>query len=233
MTTFKGQRFEDSATLPGRLIKVPAAATAPLIDNRPLGANVAMVLHNNVSHLCNENLRHLAWWQGAYGLQQNNGWTVGPRDATQPNSETSSGVESEISWSRLVSHHFGPFCGVQDRRGPRDEALLRRIVVDVDFTNAATAGFNLYAAITQGFVPTPPYAGVVAVTKLTDPGTGVQTINLDATATIPRDAGIACRPNNGYAAATAYPVWFWVWVGWYSTDGGDRINAVSIYEQRD
>lgn len=228
MPTFIGQRLEDSATLPGRYIRMPAAANAFIRDDRPIGANVAMVVHNNLSHLCNENVRHLALWQGNASLSQLNGWS-GLRDGAEPDSSEPTGEEWEISWSRDVARHFGPFLGVQDRIGTNGEPLLRRVVVDVDVTYAS---LTLHCALVEGFTPLPPYHGPLAYSRTT-PSSGVNTINLDATATIGPAEAIVCRPGATTYGALAYPAWFWVWVGWESGSASDRIKAISIYEQRD
>lgn len=228
MTSYIGQRLDDGASLPGQLIKMPSAATGAFIrDNKPIGSNVAMALHNNASHLANDNVRHLAWWEGNTGLSQVSGWS-GLRDGAAPDASQPADVEWEISWTRVVAKHFGPFMGIQDRLGTDGAPLLRRIVVEVD---VAPTSIVLYAAIMAGFAPLPPYNGPLVISR-TSPSSGINTISLDATSTLPAAEPIACRPAATTYGALAYPSWFWVWVGWKSASGADKIKSISVYEQR-
>lgn len=229
MSGFIGQRFDDAAALPGAYVRVPAAASAPIRDDRPIGANVAAVLHNNASHLAFENLRPLAWWQSNAALSQTDPWAVGLRDVVRPDAAEDQPEVWETSWAPGYAFHVGPIAAVQDREGDAGEALLRRIVLDVEIGNVPEA---LYIAITPGFHPLPPYLGYVAFSKEASLSTGANTFVLDAEVPITRGERVPCRPVSSGIATVSSAVWFHVWFSWISTDGADRIEAVSVYEQR-
>lgn len=232
MTTIRGETIDDDQALPGRYIRLPPAASSHLADANPLAANYAMRAHNNLSVLALQQCRPLAWWSGNATLSQTSGYS-GLIDGFEPEaSDTTAGDEHEISWSPTVSRHFGPFIGVQDRRGASGEGLLRRVVFEVEVTNAGSLA--LYIALTEGRQPLPPSLGYIAFEKKTGPSSGVNTYSLDATAPLAASEPLACRnAASTSGAASSRAAVYWAWVGWLSTSGGDRIRSISLYEQRD
>ena len=223
-----GQRLNDSAALPGEIIAVPPAATATIRDDLPIDAEIAMVLHQNAAHLAAEAVRPLAWWEGNLALPQTDSW-VGLVDAARPDGAETQTAEWEIAWNSASARRAGPFPAVQDRAGARDEPLLRRIAVEVELNASITA---LYLALTAGFHPVPPYLGYVAFTKSTSTVAGVNTFTLDATAALGGGERVACRPSVAGRTQYSAPRWYWLWVGWKSTNAADRLLSFSAYETR-
>ena len=96
--SFIGQRLNETAALPGEVITVPDATIATIRDNRPIDAEIAMVLHNNAAHEAAEAVRPLAWWEGNLALPQTDSW-VGLVDASRPDGAEMQTAEWEISWN--------------------------------------------------------------------------------------------------------------------------------------
>lgn len=240
MSEFVGERLDDlGVALPGRYVRVPVAASAMVRDDRAIDAGAAMIFHNNLSHAASEALRHLFDWVRGGTLSQVDGWT-GVVDASNPGT----GGLANISWSPVVSCCWGPFFAIEDRISLASDtptppspgvAVPRKIALEVEAKSGALGTLNLYPAVTAGWDPQLPYLGTVWDTTYS-PGTSLAVTT--TTIAIPRplspSAPVRSRPAAGAASggaeATVLP--YWIWLGWRSTSGSDKILAVTAYETR-
>lgn len=239
MTDFTGKRFDDSAALPGRYVRLTPAATSRLRDGKPLPANFAMRLQQNLSHATQEALRHLFAWVRGGTLSQVDGWS-GVVDASNPGT----GGLATISWSPIVARCWGPFFAIEDRIALAADtptppspgaAVARKIVMDVQAKSGAAATLTIFLAATAGWDPQPPYLGTVWDTTYS-PGTSlaVTTTTIVIPRPFPASVPVRARPGSGAASggADAQVLPFWLWLGWRSTSGSDAILATSAYETR-
>lgn len=228
MADFIGERLDDSEALPGRFYRLP---TARFGDGKPLGAGFAMQLQQNASHLVEQNLRHLAWDVIGGGLNQTDGWSGLVDGATPP---STSGLAA-ISWGPTVARRYGPFCGIEDRRGDDGLPVLRKVKFEVYAKAGTGSSLTVYFALVMGIDPVPPYAGAAAsatVLPSTSPGFKDATLSVPqpSSSATPMRARPASEGDRGAAEALVVP--YWAWVGWRSTNGGDAIYGVGIYETR-
>lgn len=230
MADFVGQRLDDSATLQGRYVKHTPVATSHFRNGKPIAANIAMRLQQNLSHAAEQSHRHLFCLVVGGTLSQVTGWS-GLVDASDPGT----GGLATISWSSAVSRHRGPYFAIEDRLSADSVPVARTINLEVEAKSGAGSSLTMYAAITAGIDPQPPYLGAL-VEQTWSPGTTLA-VTTKALA-LPRPMGGAtpmrCRSAalSGSAPGEAYVLPYYVWVGWRSTNAGDVVLTVSAYETR-
>lgn len=234
MTDFVGQRLTTGAsdTLPGSYVRIPtSAASAMFRDGCACDAGAAMIYQSNLSHSVSESLRHLCTFVLGGTLSQVTGWS-GIRDVPDPGGVT---ALSQISWRPSVSARFGPFYAIEDREADDGTPVLRKIVCETYAKSGASDTLEVYVAITAGLDPEPPLFGVVASETFSAPTSiAVTTKTLEAELPLTGTTPLRVRPASSttFGAVETIVAPWWLWLGWKSTNGGDKLLSFAAYEGR-
>lgn len=223
-----------------RYIKHPPGGSGWLQDGMPLDSGTAMIAHNNLSQLSNQNTRHLgtAPGPGYFGAAETSGLWISPGyiDVSLEDGADEYGQHPwVIGKSACV---FGPYVPAFTRFGTAPAGMYpRKVRVVVQFEKSATAGTDLtiMAAIVKG-AGGPLRAPVVARNKrsLDTALAGQRLVQLDLlpdTPLAPTTSWPSDVPGSGVPSSTAVcPLW--VWVGWLSDDAGtsEAIWSISATE---
>jgi hypothetical protein len=201
--------------------------TPPYTDELRAGdavdSGIVMILDQNLSHVSRELLHHLATAiVSGDALPQS---VFADLEDLDTPANTASPVE-RLAWSRLDSVCWGPFDLTQDRVETTGDEL-RSVVMYVDCLAGGTGTLTLVGAITQG-TGTPRDENLVTFTSVV-PTTTRGRVEVALTPARVAFARRRARPSGSeYAAFTD----LWLWLGWQSTSGGDRVIAVDVWETR-
>ena len=229
-----GERVEN------RYLKHPPAASGWLPDGAPLDSGTAMLVHSNLAHLAERNVRLI-------------GHEVGPGDVSydstllypwaQTTDEAPSGgdVYATIPWKRPdCAVNFGALALAHTRLGTAPAGYYpRKVRVLVQgYKNGATSPSTLtvMAVLTSGSgspLQAPRLAQAYA--QRTDAQAGAFTFDLvlEPPQPLRPNGEWRSRASSTNAAAGVALVEAWLWVGWYTdSDAGDpdRIESVSAFE---
>lgn len=221
-----------------RYIKHPAPANGWLADGDPLDAGTAHIVHSNLSHLSERNVRLIAHTPGPGDVENYSGTTLGEVYDT-----AAADPLNIITWYRHeAAALFGPIALAHTRIGAAPAGLYPRkvrVVVQAYKTGDVNTTFYVYAALTA--TPDTPrrsarydtaYDSVPAIV-------GAQHV-FDMTLSCDnpvRPIGDPWRSRESGAnePATTALVPAWVWVGWrsegtYGMASYDRIESISVFE---
>lgn len=224
-----------------RYVKHPAVASGHLADGDPLDAGTAHIVHSNLSHLSERNVRLVAHalgpgevdWQGAWSGVIDETQIVGALD-----------VYSLIPWYRdRTAKLFGPLALSMARVQTAPAGLVpRKIRVVVQGTKSAMVGTDLYVyAVLTATCDTPIRSLRYATATASKSAGGSDTLcvfNLTLTPELVRPTQEwPCREASSGLGATAAITPAWLWVGWRSTttlglvgSDPDTIESVSVFE---
>ena len=224
-----------------RYVKHPAVASGHLADGDPLDAGTAHIVHSNLSHLSERNVRLVAHalgpgevdWQGAWSGVIDETQIVGALD-----------VYSLIPWYRdRTAKLFGPLALSMARVQTAPAGLVpRKIRVVVQGTKSAMVGTDLYVyAVLTATCDTPIRSLRYATATASKSAGGSDTLcvfNLTLTPELVRPTQEwPCREASSGLGATAGITPAWLWVGWRSTttlglvgSDPDTIESVSVFE---
>lgn len=207
----------------GARIRTPPY-TDELRQSDAIDAGIVQIIDSNLSHLSREFLHQLGTAIGGDDAPSQQHSYNGLEDVDEPTSPAS--AVDAIAWTRAVSFCWGPFDLTQDR--PDDGAAkLRNVMACIDAVGGTSSSLTLILAVTQG-EGIPRDENVIAyATKYASSGRASNEI----TATLGEVAfgQRRARAEGGEYAAFAD---LWVWVGWLSTSGSDRIVAADVWETR-
>lgn len=197
--------------------------TDELRQGDAIDAGIVQILDSNLSHLSREFLHQLGTAIGGDGTLEQQSYN-GLEDVDKPTNPAS--PVDGIAWTRDVAFCWGPFDLTQDR--PDEGATkLRKIMACVDAVGGTSSSLTLILAVTQG-EGIPRDENVVGyATKSASSGRASNEI----TATL---GEIALGQRRSRAGGSEYAAFadLWVWLGWLSTSGADRIVAADIWETR-
>lgn len=201
--------------------------TPPYTDELRKGdaidAGIVQILDSNLSHLSREFLHQLGTAIGGDSVLEQQSYT-GLEDVDEP-ANPASPVDA-IAWTREVAFCWGPFDLTQDR--PDEGATrLRNITACIDAIGGTSSSLTLIVAVTQG-EGVPRDENVVGyATKSASSGRATNEITVSV-------GRIAFGQRRARAEGDAYAAFadLWVWVGWQSTSGSDRVIAADIWETR-
>lgn len=206
----------------GTRVRTPAY-TDELRKGDAVDSGIVMILDSNLSWLARESLHQLGT---AIGSDDSLDQTPFDEfeDIDSP-ANTSSNVE-ELGWTRRDSYCWGPVDLTIDRV-TSDGNEPRKIIFYVDCTAAGAGTLILYGAVTQG-----------PGTPRTENLLGIVTVEADTVRersrveVLPQRLSVSrrrARPEGDEYAGFSD---VWLWLGWKSTSGGDRIIAVDVWETR-
>lgn len=202
--------------------------TAPYTDELRAGdaidAGIVQILDSNLSHLSRELLHQLGTAIGSDSVLEQTSY-VGLEDLDEPTNAGS--VVDVIAWTREVSFCWGPFDLTQDRIDSDGAAQTRNVTACVDAIGGTSSSLTLLVAVTQG--PGIPRSDNVVGYASASASSGRSSNQLTATLGPIAFGQRRARADGGEFAAFAD---LWVWVGWLSTSGTDRIIAADIWESR-
>lgn len=226
--------------LVNRYLKHPPAASGPLADGDPLDSGTAMLVHSNLSHLAERNVRLI-------------GHTVGPGDVSYDSTllypwaetidEAQSGGDAYAAspWQRpACAVNFGPLALAHTRLGTAPAGYYPRKVrvVVQGYKNAATSPSTLTVmAVLTGGSGSPIQAPRLAqlYSQRTDAQAGAWTFDftLEPSQPLRPNGEWRSRASSSNAPAGVALVEAWLWVGWYTDSDAadpDRIESVSAFE---
>lgn len=224
-----------------RYVKHPPAASGWLADGDPLDAGTAHLVHSNLSHLSERNVRLVAHTTGPGEITDpttTNGW-AGIIDATQDPATTD--AYALIPWERDANAFMcGPVALSHTRIGVSPAGLYPRkvrVVVQGTKSTAGLTDLTVYAVLTAT-PDTPLRSQRYAVASASQSALGSVTAFLFdltlATASPLRPAEEwRCRASGASEGASSLVVPAWVWVGWRSNTTGvnpDTVESVSVFE---
>jgi hypothetical protein len=203
--------------------------TAPYTDELRAGdaidAGIVQILDSNLSHLSRELLHQLGTAIGSdSALEQKTSYS-GLEDVDTPTNAQS--VVDVIAWTRAVSFCWGPFDLTQDRIGSDGATQMRSVTACVDAIGGTASSLTLIVAVTQG--PGIPRSDNVIGYASASASSGRAQNQLTATVGPVAFGQRRARADGSEFAAFAD---LWVWVGWLSTSGTDRIIAADAWESR-
>lgn len=223
-----------------RYIKHPAAASGYLADGDPLDSGSAHIVHSNLSHLSERNIRLVAHALGPGEVDWQGAWS-GVIDETQ--NGVSADTYELIPWYRdRTAKLFGPLALSMARVQTAPAGLVpRKVRVVVQGTKSTQSGTTLYvyAALTAT-CDTPIRSLRYATATASKAAGGSDTLcvfDLLLTPELVRPTQEwPCREASSGLGATAAITPAWVWVGWRSTTTAapsgdpDTIESISVFE---
>lgn len=224
-----------------RYVKHPAVASGHLADGDPLDAGTAHIVHSNLSHLSERNVRLVAHALGPGEVDWQGAWS-GVIDETQIVGAVD--VYSLIPWYRdRTAKLFGPLALSMARVQTAPAGLVpRKVRVVVQGTKSAMVGTDLYVyAVLTATCDTPIRSLRYATATASKSAGGSDTLcvfNLTLTPELVRPTQEwPCREASSGLGATAAITPAWLWVGWRSTttlglvgSDPDTIESVSVFE---
>lgn len=224
-----------------RYVKHPAVASGHLADGDPLDAGTAHIVHSNLSHLSERNVRLVAHALGPGEVDWQGAWS-GVIDETQIVGAVD--VYSLIPWYRdRTAKLFGPLALSMARVQTAPAGLVpRKIRVVVQGTKSAMVGTDLYVyAVLTATCDTPIRSLRYATATASKSAGGSDTLcvfNLTLTPELVRPTQEwPCREASSGLGATAAITPAWLWVGWRSTttlglvgSDPDTIESISVFE---
>ncbi len=225
------------------LIPTPAAASGWLADGAPLDSGSAMIVHSNLSHLAERNVRlvghHVGPGEITLATTFTAPWLASPFETYESGDATRLRL---IPWSRAESVHFGPLALSHTRLGTAPAGFYpRKLRVVVQHTKSSEVVSTrdteqiIVAAMTTA-CDTPLHAQVLksAFVRADAPSAGsyVSEIELDLDAPVRPSESWRSRASGTGAPASTTLCPAWVWVGWYSdtVSSPDRIDSISVFE---
>lgn len=212
-------------------------------DGRPLDSGTAHVIHSNLSHLSEQNMRLIGHTPGPGYLPPNDTgdklWE-GIVDAARL-STASLGTYDRRPWVQpLNAIRFGPFAAVArdlsvDPPGYRPRKF--RVMVDGTHNSSSATDLSVVAALTDTPAAPPHSGGVLDIQE-----DRFNTISVDFRADITLDPRNPVRPSEtwrcrdaaaGLGTSHLAVAELWVWVYWDSMFGGDAIWSISVFEVTD
>jgi len=224
-----------------RYIKHPAVASGHLADGDPLDAGTAHIVHSNLSHLSERNVRLVAHALGPGEVDWQGAWS-GVIDETQIVGAVD--VYSLIPWYRdRTAKVFGPLALSMARVQTAPAGLVpRKVRVVIQGTKSAMVGTDLYVyAVLTATCDTPIRSLRYATATASKSAGGSDTLcvfNLTLTPELVRPTQEwPCREASSGLGATSAITPAWLWVGWRSTttlglvgSDPDTIESVSVFE---
>lgn len=235
-----GERITTTA----RYIKHPPAGSFYWTNGKSLDAGTAHMVHSNLSHLSENNLKFLGSVMGPGAFQgwdasQNGYRTRGVIDATPPADPSDvTQVYARIAW--LVAPDgdalvIGPVSGVPvtltaDPPGFKPRRI--RVKAAAARGTSGTGGVYFVAAITKG--PAPPSIQTPLVYATSSYYTAAGAIDLDfaleVPTPVPMDRDMLSRASAVDAESTTRVMDLYVWLGWYSMAATSNVAlADSLY----
>lgn len=224
-----------------RYVKHPAVASGHLADGDPLDAGTAHIVHSNLSHLSERNVRLVAHALGPGEVDWQGAWS-GVIDETQIVGAVD--VYSLIPWYRdRTAKVFGPLALSMARVQTAPAGLVpRKVRVVIQGTKSAMVGTDLYVyAVLTATCDTPIRSLRYATATASKSAGGSDTLcvfNLTLTPELVRPTQEwPCREASSGLGATNAITPAWLWVGWRSTttlglvgSDPDTIESVSVFE---
>lgn len=231
-----------------RYVRHPPVATWPWRDGRSVDAGTAHIVHNNLSHLSERNLRHIANLQGpgaVLGYANTNASNAylarNIQDAQRP-ADGTTGVDLkllQISWDRTYDCLMAgpiPAVGVNLQTDPLGY-VPRAIRIRVVGAKTLPTGYLYFVtALTLG--PVPPNLVRPLVVSGSSDYTAVGPVTFEVASLVPTGPILPTREftSRPDGATTTRVADLYVWVGWLTTntDGTpanqDRVYSVDIWE---
>lgn len=222
-----------------RYVKHPAAATGYLADGDPLDAGTVHLVHSNLSHLSERNVRLIAHATGPGTVDWEGPWS-GVIDTTQDG--VSPDAYELIPWYRdRTAFMCGPIAMSHARVGTDPAGFYpRKVRVVVQGTKSPQSSTNLYVyAVLTATPDTPIRSTRYASANDSVANTGADvlvtfTLTLSCEAPVRPSEEWRCRTSGASEGVTSVVTPAWVWVGWRSTTTAagdpDTIESISVFE---
>jgi hypothetical protein len=235
MSNFLEETF-DSTVTSARYIKHPPEGLSQ--DGDPVSASVAQTLSNNIVHMARESVRHIAWIQGPGnpGKSGDPSGYSGLLDTRQPYGTLAD--HQKISWDRTTAVRIGPIFAIPDQDGIYGgQVIWRAIKVAVYGLSATSNSCKINVALCPENVT--PFDNVyyyLGTWTSLPTSRGFITFNTfvsnPVVASLTQFTQMQCRSSSGTQTfVKTYPMN--IWVGWYSTDSGDSVDTISVWESRE
>jgi hypothetical protein len=228
-----GERF--GGMVPANCRYFKHAADGALANGDPCDAGSLMALDQSLSHQAHEGVWHLFSEAGpdATGTGDDPGGYSGLRLISPPRAITDN--HQKIAWGQATARTYGPFNLILDR-APTNVTTSggRGFRLVVQTTAVTGASLQLYAAVTpEG--KSPWENDMLASSGWLTVASGTQTTTIDL---VPDGNVVRLRRPWRYRSSGAVGNEAWVipvqlWLGWYSTDDDDAINAINGFESRE
>jgi hypothetical protein len=222
-----------------RYVKHPAAASGWLADGDPFDAGTAHLVHSNLSHLSERNVRLVGHLAGPGEVDWEGAWS-GVIDAT------ADGVSADpyelIPWTRdATAVMVGPVALSHARVGVDPAGLYpRKVRVVVQATKSAQSSTELHVYAVLTATPDTPLRSQRLATDRDNVSNGgsdtlvVFDLTLSCDAPVRPSEEWRCRAEGADEGASSFVTPAWVWVGWRSTTTAagdpDTIESVSVFE---
>lgn len=222
-----------------RYVKHPPASSGWLPDGAPLDAGSAHLVHSNLSHLSERNVRLVGHLAGPGEVDWEGAWS-GVIDATED------GVSADpyelIPWARdNTAVMVGPLALSHARVGTDPAGLYpRKIRVVVQGTKSAQSSTELHVYAVLTATPDTPLRSqrYASARDYVLNGGGDVLVAFDLTlsceAPVRPSEEWRCRASGAIEGASSVVTPAWVWVGWRSTTTAagdpDTIESISVFE---
>ena len=227
-----------------RYVLHPPAASGWLPDGAPLDAGSAHLVHSNLSHLSERNVRLLAHTTGPGPVTASTS-TAAWTDIIDAAPDAAADAWGVIPWQRPDNAFLcGPVARAHTRLGTAPAGFYPRkvrVVVQGWKADSFNTELTVVAALTST-ADTPLRSQVYARaqhqvldTAVTTPGGDPFLFDLNLNCTLPLRPTQTwrCREDGDAEGAAVSLVPGWVWVGWYSSTSPvhpDRVESVSVFE---
>jgi len=223
-----------------RYLKHPPAASGPLADGDPLDSGTAMLVHSNLSHLAERNVRLIGHEVGPGDVSYDSTITLA-WGQTVDEAQSSGDTYAACPWRRPDNAvNFGPIALAHTRLGTAPAGYYpRKVRVLVQgYKNAATTPSTLTVmAVLAGASGSPIQAPRLAqlYSQRTDAQSGAFTFDfvLEPSQPLRPNGEWRSRASSSNAPAGVALCEAWLWVGWYTDSDAadpDRIESVSAFE---
>lgn len=226
-----------------RYVKHPPAAAGWLADGDPLDAGTAQLVHSNLSHLSERNVRLIAHTTGpGVVVDDTTGNATAWADIVDATQDASTSDDyGLIPWERDANAFLcGPVALSHTRIGTSPAGLYPRkvrVVVQGTKSTAGATTLTAYAVLTA--TPDTPlrsqrYA-VATEAKMegASPLAYIFSLTLSCDAPVRPTEEWRCRSTGASESATSVVTPAWVWVGWRSNTtvmNPDTVESISVFE---
>lgn len=200
-------------------------------DGKTLDSGTAMTIDNNLTHLGEENLRHLAsvvGFMNPASKATNNYGFQDLVDVDAPTSPSTEPDENSISWSRGTAMRFGPFAMPQDKSLTGGGKTIRDVVIHLGFYNAG--GSTIKGLLFLTGTSSPPRHGYLASATFTDNTVGHTSVRTVIQSNTPfsDSAEMLSEPTGGRVQIRQV----YLWVGFQWASDSDDFNYLDAFETR-
>jgi hypothetical protein len=226
--------------LVNRYLKHPPASSGPLADGDPLDSGTAMLVHSNLSHLAERNVRLIGHTVGPGDISYDSTITL-PWGQTIDEAQSDGDIYAIIPWERpACAVNFGPLALAHTRLGTAPAGYYPRkvrVIVQAYKNNVISPGSVLivFAVLTAGAgtpIQSTRLAQFYQQRTQSTPGAHTFDITLSPDQPLRPNGEWRSRPDSADAPAGVSLVEGWLWIGWHTDCAStpDRVESISAFE---